>query len=59
MIADFLGLFRLSRNEWTKRCEELFNSLRTAGLLSQENKFSLTADKLDEAIVLEKILSMD
>jgi hypothetical protein len=35
MIADFLGLFKLSKTEWLKRCEELYNSLRTAGLLSE------------------------
>lgn len=58
MIADFLGLFRLSRAEWSKRCEGLYNSLKSGSLLSEENKFSLTADKLNQVVVLEKILSM-
>jgi ABC-type multidrug transport system fused ATPase/permease subunit len=33
--------------------------MKTLKLLSEENKFSLTADKLDQVIVLEKVLSME
>jgi hypothetical protein len=59
MIADFLGLFRSSRTEWIRKCEELYIAMRNEQLLSEENKFSLTADKLDQTVVLEKVLSMD
>jgi hypothetical protein len=33
--------------------------MRGQKLLSEENKFSLHADKLDQAVVLEKVLSME
>jgi hypothetical protein len=59
MIADFLALFRSSRAEWIRKCEELYIAMRNEQLLSEENKFSLTADKLDQTVVLEKVLSMD
>ncbi len=48
MIADFLSLFRVERSEWTKRCEDLYASLKQGQLLKETvNKFSLSADKLD------------
>ena len=59
MIADFLGLFRSSRSEWMRKCEELYMAMRKGQLLSEEYKFSLTADKLDQTVVLEQVLSMD
>lgn len=37
----------------------MFGALRAGRLLSEENKFSLTADKLGAAVVLEKVLSME
>lgn len=33
--------------------------MRGRELLSSENKFSLSADKLDQVVVLEQVLSMD
>jgi hypothetical protein len=33
--------------------------MKAQHILSDENKFSLTADKLDQVVVLEKILSME
>jgi hypothetical protein len=33
--------------------------MRGQKLLSEENKFSLTADKLDQAVILENVLSME
>ena len=58
MIADFMSLFRLDRRECTKRCDELYKCLKEADMLGSENKFSLSADKLDKAIILENVLSM-
>ena len=55
-----MTLFRLNRKECNKRCEELYNSLKEGDFLGgEENKFSLSADKLDKAVVLEQVLSME
>ena len=35
MIADFFSLFKFDRKDSNKRCDELFASLRQAGLLSE------------------------
>lgn len=60
MVEDFLDLFRVDRSESTRRCEQLYASLKEHDLLGDEdNKFSLSADKLDKVVVLEQVLSME
>ena len=59
MIGDFFSLFKFDRKDSNKCCDELFASLRQANLLSLENKFTLSADKLDQVVVLENVLSME
>ena len=47
MISDFLDLYERDKKEWLKQCDLLFTDMKQADLISLENKFSLTSDRLD------------
>jgi len=49
----------MSKQDASKKCNELYDELKKNDFIKNENKFSLSADKLDEVIVLENILSME
>ena len=59
MIADFINLFKMDRQESSRRCDQLYLRLKENDFLGSEHKFSLSAEKLEKAIVLENILSME
>lgn len=59
LVADFLELFRLDRNDCLRKCEELYQDLRSMDFIKTENKFSLSANQLDHVVILGEVLSME
>lgn len=49
----------MNKAEALKKCHLLFEELSKLKVIKEQNKFSLSADKLDEVIVLDNILSME
>jgi hypothetical protein len=42
----------MSKQDASKKCNELYDELKKNDFIKNENKFSHSADKLDEVIVL-------
>lgn len=59
LVFDFLDLFKLDKIECLKKCDELYLDLKASKFITNENKFSLSADRLEEALILEEVLSME
>lgn len=59
LIQDFLVGFKVSREDSLKACQAVFKKLTSEGLIQAENKFHLNAEKLEQDVVLESIMSIE
>ena len=60
LVSDFFDLFHIPRGEATKKCEALFNGLKTiTGFLKSETKYKLTAEQLGKVVILENELKLE
>lgn len=60
LVSDFFDLFHINRSEAIKKCDALFNSLKSLkGFLRSETKYKLTAEQLGKVVILEEELKIE